>query len=181
MLLHSSLAKKFRVMRSQLSNQKGENKGLFIWNWTVWQHYGVKSIIQKGLGNQAGKATMSWTPHPISSKKFIISDASRFLKNENFCIIKCSRFYTMKKYEYRKGKKMLLDFTTFCNNNLPPVAAQLFFTHVLFLGFSLGVVSNSMSATPPEFGMIKQKKCVFQDCTNSTIVFSHMFQILFFF
>lgn len=56
---------------------------------------------------------------------------------------------------FGKKKKMLLDFTTFCNNNLPPVAAQLFFTHILFLGFSLGVALSSMPATPPEFGMIK--------------------------
>ena len=74
---------------------------------------------------------------------------------------------------------MLLDFTTFCNNNLPPVAAQLFFTHILF-GVQLGRGFKRYARHAPRIWDDQtNKKCVFQDCTNSTIVFSRMFQFFF--
>jgi hypothetical protein len=49
-----------------------------------------------------------------------------------------------------RKKKMLLDFTAFCNNNLPPVAAQLFFTHILCLIIPNpgGVAGILLEATP---------------------------------
>jgi len=97
MLLHSSLAKKIQSDEVTVVKSKGGKQRIIYLELdclvALWSevHY-PERIGQLG---RASYRVLDPTPNKFQ-KIFIISYASRFLKNENFCIIKCSRFYTMK-------------------------------------------------------------------------------------